>query len=103
MGKTDNLTIRIEPDLKEKAELLRNKYYKRVPMNVFLEIMLEYGMDLQEKIGEYERDLYIKAKEERLADYIEQRNIDETNSIIGDEARQKELEKKRKKSGIYDT
>lgn len=47
-GKTENITIRIEVDLKTKAETLRQKYFKRVPMNIFLEMMIERGMEFEE-------------------------------------------------------
>jgi hypothetical protein len=77
MAKTDNLTIRVDPDLKERAERLRKKYFKRIPLNIFLEIMLEYGMDVQERIGEYGYDIHKKSIEETVNDYFEKSGLDE--------------------------
>ena len=68
MGKTDNLTIRVEPDLKKRAEFLREKFYKRVPLNIFLEIMLEYGMDVLEKMGKFEHEMYMKIVNDKSND-----------------------------------
>ena len=82
MGKTDNLTIRVDPDLKKKAELIRSKYFKRLPMNIFLELMIEYGMDVQEGIGEYERRLYSQAVSEKVGKRMDEKNAAETLEIM---------------------
>jgi hypothetical protein len=96
MGKTDNLTIRIEPDLKKRAELLRAKHFKRVPMNIFLEMMLEYGMDVQEGIAKYEQQVYSNAVKDRVHLYAEDKKHEEIFSIIGDEGKKEKIEKRKK-------
>ncbi|MHB9292496.1 hypothetical protein Holit_01594 [Hollandina sp. SP2] len=55
-GKTENLTIRVEADLKARAESIRQKYFKRVPMNIFLEMMIEKGLEFEEFLREREKD-----------------------------------------------
>jgi hypothetical protein len=47
-GKTENITIKVEKDLKNKAEELRQQHFKRIPMNLFLEMMIEKGMEFEE-------------------------------------------------------
>ncbi|MDR3341719.1 MAG: hypothetical protein LBT14_02835, partial [Treponema sp.] len=56
-GKTENLTIRVDPDLKERAEAIRQKYFNRIPMNIFLEMMIEVGMDVEEQLGALKKEL----------------------------------------------
>jgi hypothetical protein len=50
-GKTENLTIRVEPDFKKRVEAVRQRYFNRIPMNIFLEMMIEVGIELEEKFA----------------------------------------------------
>jgi hypothetical protein len=50
--KSGHLTMRVEPDLRDKAERLRAKYMPRIPMNFFLETMAELGLDVLAKLGQ---------------------------------------------------
>ncbi|GHT55159.1 hypothetical protein FACS1894109_01160 [Spirochaetia bacterium] len=64
-GKTENLTIRVEPDFKKRVEAVRQKYFNRIPMNVFLEMMVEVGMDVEEQ--------FAALKQEMLSDEAQKR------------------------------
>ncbi|GHV89848.1 hypothetical protein AGMMS50268_03510 [Spirochaetia bacterium] len=57
-GKTENLTIRVEPDFKKRVEAVRQKYFNRIPMNVFLEMMVEVGMDVEEQFAVLKKELF---------------------------------------------
>jgi hypothetical protein len=56
-GKTENLTIRVDPDFKDRAEAVRQKYFNRIPMNIFLEMMVEIGMEVEEQFAELKKQM----------------------------------------------
>jgi hypothetical protein len=56
-GKTENITIKIEPDFKARAEAVRQKYFNRIPMNIFLEMMVEVGIEVEEQFAELKKDM----------------------------------------------
>ena len=56
-GKTENLTIKVEPDLRERVEAVRQKYFNRIPMNVFLEMMIEAGIEVEEQFAELKKEM----------------------------------------------
>jgi hypothetical protein len=56
-GKTENLTIKVEPDFKKRAEAVRQKYFNRIPMNIFLEIMVEVGMEVEEQFAALKKEM----------------------------------------------
>jgi hypothetical protein len=57
-GKTENLTIRVEPDFKKRVEAVRQAYFNRIPMNVFLEMMIEVGMEVEEQFAALKQELF---------------------------------------------
>jgi hypothetical protein len=54
-GKTENITIKVAPDFKERAEAVRQKYFNRIPMNIFLEMMVEVGIEVEEQFAELKK------------------------------------------------
>ena len=56
-GKTVNLTIRVDPDFKKRAEAVRQKYFNRIPMNIFLEMMVEVGMEVEEQFATVKKEM----------------------------------------------
>ena len=56
-GKTVNLTIRVDPDFKKRAEAVRQKYFNRIPMNIFLEMMVEVGMEVEEQFATLKKEM----------------------------------------------
>ncbi|GHV81854.1 hypothetical protein AGMMS49991_04120 [Spirochaetia bacterium] len=57
-GKTENLTIRVEPDFRKRVEAVRQEYFPRIPMNVFLEMMIEVGMEVEEQFAVLKKELF---------------------------------------------
>jgi hypothetical protein len=57
-GKTENLTIRVEPDFRKRVEAVRQKYFNRIPMNIFLEMMIEVGMEVEEQFAVLKKELF---------------------------------------------
>jgi hypothetical protein len=71
-GKTENLTIKVEPDFKKRVETVRQQYFNRIPMNIFLEMMIEVGMEVEEQFAALKKELFtemIKNKYDILAAY----------------------------------
>jgi hypothetical protein len=56
-GKTENLTIRVDPDFKERVEEVRQKYFARIPMNIFLEMMVEVGLEVEEQFAALKKEM----------------------------------------------
>jgi hypothetical protein len=56
-GKTENITIKVEPDFKKRAEAVRQKYFVRIPMNIFLEMMVEVGMEVEEQFAALKQEM----------------------------------------------
>ena len=56
-GKTENLPIKVEPDFKKRAEAVRQKYFRRIPMNIFLEMMVEVGMEVEEQFAALKKEM----------------------------------------------
>jgi hypothetical protein len=56
-GKTENLTIRVEPDFKKRVEAVRQRYFNRIPMNIFLEMMIEVGIEVEEKFAAQKKEM----------------------------------------------
>ncbi|GHV95041.1 hypothetical protein AGMMS50293_13610 [Spirochaetia bacterium] len=56
-GKTENLTIKVEPDFKKRAEAVRQKYFNRIPMNIFLEMMVEVGIEVEEQFAALKKEM----------------------------------------------
>jgi hypothetical protein len=56
-GKTENLTIRVDPGFKERAEAVRQAYFARIPMNIFLEMMVEVGMEVEEQFAALKKEM----------------------------------------------
>lgn len=56
-GKTENLTIRVDPGFKERAEAVRQKYFSRIPMNIFLEMMVEVGIEVEERFAALKKEM----------------------------------------------
>jgi hypothetical protein len=64
-GKTENLTIKVEPDFKKRVEAVRQKYFNRIPMNIFLEMMVEVGMEVEEQFAALKQELFHEESEKR--------------------------------------
>jgi hypothetical protein len=56
-GKTENLTIRVEPDFKKRVDAVRQRYFNRIPMNIFLEMMIEVGIEVEEKFAAQKKEM----------------------------------------------
>jgi hypothetical protein len=56
-GKTENLTIRVDPDFKKRVEAVRQQYFARIPMNIFLEMMVEVGMEVEEQFAALKKEM----------------------------------------------
>jgi hypothetical protein len=74
-GKTENLTIRVDPDFKDRAETLRQKYFSRVPMNIFLEMMIEVGMDVEEQFAKLRKDMLSEVVQKRTNNLLFNQDI----------------------------
>jgi hypothetical protein len=73
-GKTENLTIRVEPDFRKRVEAVRQKYFNRIPLNVFLEMMVEVGMEVEEQFAVLKKELFtemVKNKYDTLVSHQE--------------------------------
>jgi hypothetical protein len=78
-GKTENLTIHVEPDFRKRVETVRQKYFNRIPMNVFLEMMIEVGMEVEEQFAVLKKELFtemVKNKYENLVSGQENKKKD---------------------------
>ena len=69
-GKTENLTIKVEPDFKKRAEAVRQKYFNRIPMNIFLEMMVEVGMEVEEQFAALKKEMIAEEAKKRRDMFI---------------------------------
>ena len=69
-GKTVNLTIRVDPDFKKRAEAVRQKYFNRIPMNIFLEMMVEVGMEVEEQFVSMKREMIADVAKKKQSQFI---------------------------------
>jgi hypothetical protein len=64
-GKTENITIRVDPDFKKRVEAVRQKYFIRIPMNIFLEMMIEVGIEVEEQFAILKKEMIAKEAKKR--------------------------------------
>ena len=69
-GKTLNLTIRVDPDFKKRAEMVRQKYFNRIPMNIFLEMMVEVGMEVEEQFAVFKKEIIADFAKKKQSQFI---------------------------------
>lgn len=69
-GKTENITIKVEPDFKERAEAVRQKYFNRIPMNIFLEMMVEVGIGVEEQFAELKKEMIADIAKKKRDDFL---------------------------------
>jgi len=78
-GKTQNITIRVTEELRQKAEVLWKKYYYEIPFNSFLGYLVSKGADEEEYIARYRE----KRNELKLKNDIQaQENAENENNPI---------------------
>jgi hypothetical protein len=76
-GKTENLTIRVDPDFKKRVEAVRQKYFIRIPMNIFLEMMVEVGIEVEEQFAILKKEMIAKEAKKRRDIFTSEQKTEE--------------------------